>query len=483
MTRFLTLLSTVFMTASIAFAQTDRINSGNPAHPFGANKTYKYGIMPTNLPTSGTYGSATDAANAYNYWVQDFVEDCGDGSKRVKFDQVQFTVSEGIAYGMLLSAYAGDKETFDGLWNFYKKARNGNGVMRWRVDGCSASCTGSYCNAATDAELDAAMALIVAAKQWPLGSYAAEVKAFIKVIKQHEMEAADGDTKPGDNWNSAKNPSYYSPAYYREYAKVDTDNATFWNTDAVNTAEAHLLTNRHAVTGLVSNWSLKGGAVNTSRSDGRYYGYESVRNPWRMATDYAWNGPDVAKAGKDICEKVGAFMVGKENNIRVLMEVDGTQVSGNAWKNGSSYMTSLAAMGTTNQASLDLLYTNTKAQGGRISSNVNASNYFNATLRCITLFVMTGNFWQPSTTVAIDFAKAQQSVVVYPSPATNVVNIEAAQPIKTIQVFNAMGVKILEQPANSQHETVDVSKLARGIYFVRVELTDGQVENSRFVKN
>ncbi|MCR6638469.1 MAG: glycosyl hydrolase family 8 [Sporocytophaga sp.] len=89
--------------------------------PFGANTKYAYGIMPQNLPTSGAYGKSTDAANAYLEWKANYTETCGDGSIRVKFDEPQRTVSEGIAYGMILSAYAADKALFDGLWKYYKK--------------------------------------------------------------------------------------------------------------------------------------------------------------------------------------------------------------------------------------------------------------------------------------------------------------------------------------------------------------------------
>jgi endo-1,4-beta-D-glucanase Y len=472
------------MITTLASAQG--INSGNPARPFGANKAYAYGLLPTNLPTSGTYGSATAAATAYTNWINDFVENCSDGSKRVKFDQVQYTVSEGIGYGMLLSAYAGDRVTFDGLWNYYKKFRNNHGVMHWKIDGCNAT---NQSNGATDAELDVAMALIVASKQWTSGTYLNDAHALIQIIKTYEMES-DGDTKPGDAWNSAKNPSYYAPAYYREYAKVDTENAAFWN-KAVTVAEAHLLTNRHATTGLVSNWSVKGGAVNTSRGeDGKCYGYESIRNPWRMATDYAWNGPNVAKAGQDICTKVSAFMVGREANIRILMYQNGGAVTSNNWKNGVAYMTALAAIGGSNQASLNSLYTNANAQNGRINNSGDNSNYFSATLRCITLFMMTGNFWNPSDnvfprteTMAIDFVNTQPTIVVYPSPAKNVLHVESAQQMRTIHIFNTMGVSALLISTNSQHETIDVSTLSHGTYLVRVEYADGSVENSRFIKN
>ncbi len=64
----------------------------------------------------------------------------------------------------------------------------------------------------------------------------------------------------------------------------------------------------------------------------------------------------------------------------------------------------------------------------------------------------------------------------------NELNIETAQQMQTIQIFNTLGVNVLSIPAHSQHETIDVSNLARGIYFVHIEFTNGQVEKSQFVK-
>jgi len=125
--------------------------------PFGANPNYgaNHGIMPANLPTGGTYGKSQDAADAYNEWKANYTESCGGGQIRVRFDEPNRTVSEGISYGMLLSAYAADKALFDGLWAYYKAHANGNGFMNWRIDGCSGT---SGNNGATDADMDAAFA-------------------------------------------------------------------------------------------------------------------------------------------------------------------------------------------------------------------------------------------------------------------------------------------------------------------------------------
>ncbi len=480
MIRFVSILTFLGMTTNAVFAQG--INSTNPAIPFGSNTSYSYGMMPTNLPTEGEYASASVAADAYTTWLNNFVEDCDENTKRVKFDNAILTVSEGIAYGMLLSAYAGDSITFNGLWAYYRKWDNSNGIMHWKISGCDAIVER---NGATDAELDGAMALIVAAKQWPDAAYLDDALTLIQTIKRCEMEA-DGDTKCGDGWgpNSTRNPSYYAPAYYREFAKVDIENANFWRILAVNAAEEHLLTNRHSRTGLVSNWSYKGGAPNTSRTKGALYGYESIRNPWRMATDYVWNGPERAQAATDICAKISSYMLGKEYNLKVDLNTDGT---GGAGMNGVSYMTALAALGGRNQFSLNSLYEATVRQNGEFGT-ANNSNYFNATLRCITLFMMTGNFWKPSPEdspgdyTAIDVTQIPQTAVIYPSPVQSVVHIESKQTMQTIRIFDLSGVNTLQSTTNSQYETIDVSSLAQGIYFIHVEFIDGRFEKYRFVK-
>jgi endo-1,4-beta-D-glucanase Y len=58
---------------------------------------------------------------------------------------------EGVAYGMLLTEYAGDQMVFNGLWNYYKDNRNNNGVMNWKINGCS-GILGQ--NGGTDADLE-----------------------------------------------------------------------------------------------------------------------------------------------------------------------------------------------------------------------------------------------------------------------------------------------------------------------------------------
>ena len=382
----LTLILSVLLCNGV-FAQ---INSGHGNVPFGSNTQYKYGIMPTNLPSGGEFGASQKAANAYNAWKNAYVASCGS-TYRVKFDDGNSTVSEGIAYGMLLSVYADDKNLFDGLWAYYKANMNGNGVMNWKIGGCS-GVTGS--NGATDAELDVAMALIIATEQWG-SSYASIAKSFIKTIKNTEMNN-DGQTLNGDAWgnmNSCRNPSYFAPAYYKEFAKVDTDNGSFWGTTAIDASNTILKANRNSTSGLVSNWCDNSGSENTCGNTGsgaNGYGADACRNPWRMAVDYLWHGDDASSAAKDINAKLTSFVSGHENEMKGPFSNRGvSNPSSGSYVNGSYSTFALPPMTSSSaQSSLNKCY-------NAVANLTDVDAYFNSTIRCITLFVLTGNFWAP----------------------------------------------------------------------------------------
>ncbi|MFN8416094.1 MAG: glycosyl hydrolase family 8 [Cytophagaceae bacterium] len=374
--------------------------------PFGANPSYQYGIMPSAavLPTGGTYGKSQDAANAYNEWKANYIVACG-ANYRVKFDDPSRTVSEGIAYGMLLSAYAADKALFDGLWAYYKANSNGRGIMNWRIDGCS-GVSGS--NGATDAELDAAYALLIAENQWPtLNSpydYNAEANTLIDRIKQYEIHPSTFQTINGDGWgfsDNCRNPSYQSPAYYRFFATQRPADAGTWNS-AISASYSLLGANAHATTGLVSDWSNQNGVRNTCNgspiglpTDG--YGYDACRNPWRMAQEVIWHNNATAQG---YCNKMAAYVTSRgATNVRGPLYQDGSLYSGNQHNATFVSTFAMAIMGSSasNQTIMDQMYTRTVAVKDQIQ-NVTLSGYFGNTLRCLSLFMMTGNFWKPGTT-------------------------------------------------------------------------------------
>src|SRR6185312_10496304 len=125
------------------------------------------------------------------------------------------TVSEGIGYGMILSAYLGDRATFDGLWSYAKSHFDANGLMNWKIDANNGTIG---FNAATDGDEDMTFALIAADKRW--GGYSADASAMIGKIMAHEIEPNTWVVKPGDVFGGSNllNPSYFAPAYYHLFA-------------------------------------------------------------------------------------------------------------------------------------------------------------------------------------------------------------------------------------------------------------------------
>lgn len=250
------------------------------------------GLVPAtewSVPVAADVTEVT-VARAYVDWKSRFVKSCDDGALYVmKNDYTgnEEVASEGIAYGMLLSVGIGDRQTFDGLSAYYDSHRNGNGVMNWRYAICGGQ-TGP--GGASDADLDAAMALVLADSRW--GGYAGAAQALVSAIADHETQTCDDGNivlKPGDGWggcNDTVNPSYFSPAYYRRFALLEPDRAGFWNQLTADTYEM-LRGMQDQVGGLLPDWGFGDGRAEDG--DRGQYGYEAVRAPWRIALDLAWS--------------------------------------------------------------------------------------------------------------------------------------------------------------------------------------------------
>jgi endo-1,4-beta-D-glucanase Y len=392
---FLVILLSV--TTIFGFSQ---INSSSPTVPFGSRTSYSYGRMPTNLPTGGVYGGSQDAANAYTAWKNAYVETCGTNGSRVKWVKQgdmagSQTVSEGIAYGMLVAAYAGDKPLFDNLWKYYKRFSS-NGLMGWLITGCN---TVADQGGATDADLDAAMALLIAREQWPSATtpynYQVEAGSLLQSIRTHEIHPSTFQTLNGNTWNNdCRNPSYQSPAYYRQFAIFEPTHASTWNS-AITASHTLLLANRNSTTGLVGNWCNTSGTSNNCGATPNEYGYDAIRTPWRMAIDVLWHGTATATAANDICTKMASWMSGHETNLRLpyAQNVANPSSGSNAWKNGSSVMSGLVTMAVGTQQAVNTVYSQTV--GIPIPDA-----YFNDALRLLSLFTLTGNFWAPGASGA-----------------------------------------------------------------------------------
>ncbi len=436
------------------------IENYSQTKPFPANIVFSNGLMATSK-------NSQDAKTNYDTWKSNFTETCTNGRYRVKFNSSQ-TVSEGIAYGMLLSAYSADKALFDGLWLYYKDNVNSNGVMNWKINGCS-GVAGQ--NGATDAEIDAAFALIVADYQWgSIGTinYKNDAKTLITAIKTHEIEANTFVLKPGDAFGGSQitNPSYFSPAYYRAFGAF-TNDTVFWNAVASKSYVIinNNLTVNNAVGGLVSDWCEASGNYSAEANGyvnaGKTYSYDAARTPWRIAVDYLWYGTPDAKT---YCKKSSDFVrinLGGSTNIKSGYNQNGTVTE--QWHNAPFVGAfACAAMAGENQAHLDASYTDLK--------NLDEpGNYFNHTLKTLYSFLLTGNFYlPPSATLSNDDFDIEKSTVsLYPNPSADKFTVLAPEN-SFITVFSPQGNLISEQKASSENTEINLTNQSSGLYLIKI---------------
>lgn len=331
------------------------IASAAPNYPFPNNYPYPNGTIYTGNDVQ------TKIQSLYTTWKAKYYEESGNEA-RVKFVQAgesgTNSVSEGIAYGMLITVYMDNSVNntqgmFDKLWAYYKANSNNHGVMNWKVKGFThqvADPVSGNSNGATDADLDAAQALLMAYKQWGKASYLTDAQTLIQNLWAYEVNS-NKQLKPGDMFDDYKNPCYFITNAMKLFTQVKTlegwSNNWDWNTVASN---CYGIMNKcaNASTGLIPDWCYEDGSLLSGIKDGKFesiFGYDAVRIPWRMAHAYAWYGDSEAKA---IASKITTWAKGKYPSPNDI--VDGYYLNGNPGDGNSPFTGSLSSWGTSKNA-------------------------------------------------------------------------------------------------------------------------------------
>jgi endo-1,4-beta-D-glucanase Y len=162
------------------------------------------------------------AAAAARHFLDRYVTDDG---RVQRLDQGGDTVGEGQAYGMLLAAAIGDAQRFDAVWEWTKgNLRRSDGLISflWR-DGRIQDP-----QAAADADVDAARALLVGACRFGRPTLRADALALGRAIMAHETASFDGaPLLTAGPWAVDRpvtlNPSYFSPAAFAALGAASGD--------------------------------------------------------------------------------------------------------------------------------------------------------------------------------------------------------------------------------------------------------------------
>ncbi|MBR3670003.1 MAG: glycoside hydrolase [Fibrobacter sp.] len=273
------------LTTAVALAAVSSMAA--PKYPFPQNMKHPHGNVIE-------YADVSMIKDHYNKWKNAWY-DASQGYILAP-EGTCSTVSEAIAYGMLIAVYMDDgsngaKEMFDKIYGTWK-SNGGNGAgMNWRV-GCEGG-SGS----ASDADFDAALALIMAAKQWDNASYLDDAKKIIGWMSTNDINGTK--IKPGSQWNDAFNPSYATLANFRVFAAVggsgDWNGVATWGANEIKACQ-------NQSTGLVPDWCTWDGhqptktSASVQQSEAAGFFDDAARTPWRTAWDYYWFGTASSKS-------------------------------------------------------------------------------------------------------------------------------------------------------------------------------------------
>jgi endoglucanase len=368
------------ITAILALASLLAYSAVN--YPYPQRKLYGSGII--NVKNSS---ADADLKNKFKQYLENFYVAQGDQARIKFFDpdkpsDANYTVSEGIGYAMLMAVYFSDatenyQSQFDKLWAYYKAHTNGNGFMHWKINGFGSA---DQQNGATDGDLDVALALLMAFYQFGDTKYETDAKNLAAKIRTHEV-SSDGLLKPGDAWDSDRNPSYVSPAVFELFKSYDNT----W--DAVLTKNySFLKTNQNGTTGLPSDWADNSGNPKKCSAcgyDGINYGQDAVRAPWRWATANAWFGHSDANT---LITRLGNWVKNQTPAaVKGPISLTGTMGS-NA---NSSYIGSLMCGLTNNsayQSNLNSFFSTMMGQTGTADAS-----YYNQSMLILTGLLVSGN--------------------------------------------------------------------------------------------
>jgi endo-1,4-beta-D-glucanase Y len=379
---------------------------GSPAHPFPVDSAM---VGSCAKPTGATGAFLVDA---YNLWRNTFVVGCPLGSttcpnstKVQRPENGNDTVSEGIGYGMLIAVYMGDKALFDGLWSYEQQHLAAGNLMTWCIPSGSGSCSATG-GSATDADEDMAFALLKAGSQWG-GTYAGTAATMIgQMWMDGDIDTTALLPTGGSNYGSTTakvtNPSYFAPAYYRDFAMADKTSTHTWNAVASNVYAA--ISRVANSSGLLPAWCQANGTTpcastgSNGGADDELYQYDAHRVPWRLGLDACWNSAMVPASGKTFLTNNAAFFASKASNgigrvvdIYTLAGVANTDAQPNSMSAVGTAGVGAMAVGnafasTAYRFVLDATYTADPA------TRKEAYTYFNATVGLLAALTMSGNF-------------------------------------------------------------------------------------------
>jgi hypothetical protein len=368
--------------------------------PFPQNQRLRGSSYPT-------FADAADAQAAFLRFREEIVTaDGARGFLRTRRPDTpdgvpNSTVSEGIAYGMIIAVMFDDQPLFDALFGYALTFFNPNGLMSWYIapDGSQALGHGG----ATDSDEDMAWALLMAHRQWGgqgalSETYLSHAQRQIERVWRFEVDhdRFDGMLLPGDEWRGRDvfNPSYFAPHQYRLFGEISGERAGFARVIERGyeiVFKSLNKTHKNAENGLVPAWcNAAGEPVEAFPGAMTNYQTDSARLPFRLGQDFAYHGDERARRYlalvSDFFANVGADRIGDGYTLSGQPAPDPRTPQPNP---GSAVFVGGAAVGAQHDARHQhFIDAYARIRTGKLLAR---SRYYNHCWTVLSLLMLTGN--------------------------------------------------------------------------------------------
>lgn len=374
------------------------------AYPFGSRLTpYAAGILPNNASNAQM---DAQIKSSYDAWKAHGIVDVPAiaGGKALRFTGSYIAVSESIGYGMLIAVVMAGHDAqargiFDGLLTT-ARARpayncSSQYLMEWRLDANGNSGGDGW--AAMDGDLDIAMALLMADKQWGstgTWNYRQEALNTIGAIKAWFMKA-DGTTALSKGSNNNRT-SDYMVGHFRAFKRATGDAVWDLAVDRAYSLLDYIQTTYSPNCGLIPDFIVNTHTSTPAPSQGYigdgtategYYFANAERDPWRLGTDYVLSGDARCKT---VCQRLATFMQndcgGNPGSLSIGYHLDGSSM-------GHDYAPTAIAGPLQCAAMVDASYQPFLNSLWSWTSSNFVTSYYDAELMLIPMLVASGNWW------------------------------------------------------------------------------------------
>jgi endoglucanase len=476
--RFLLLVPLLLTGLFLACAEEPQ---ASPRFPFPRNQAYPHGIRTTLATPSGAEIQAS-----YLDW-KDSIRPY-DKAVYIEKDNYAYIggshgyVSSELAYGMLImvlmdNAVNNTQPKFDRLLAAYDRHLDSNGLSSWDIGftGLERRDTAWGYYAATDADLDAALALLLAYRQWGEDRYLVRAKTLITNIWDHELDSTGNLLKPGDDWDLFKNPSYLNFAAFRLFAQVDKAHdwkrveEASWKMLLANTSAAN------SPSRLPSDWCKPDGTPVAGKRNRIAFDYDAIRVPLRAGLAWSWFGDP---RGHLVDSGIAAFSLNPAYGIQGRAD----SIRYSYWLNGSSsiyspsgpFLLAFSGAGMVDSRFQAWVDTGYSRMANLTPKMWYTSSAYTGSLTVLTLLYMSGNFnnlWDSTAfpaPVGIASRKATPALVRTETSLQRIrLQVEGETAPEAV-LLNLQG-KAQRVPMHRESEALllEMATVPRGVYLLR----------------